>query len=88
MNGVTLDTAARATGPVLQGGNVLAGTSFVLAFQSASSQTLTALANGVVGVVQAGIPMLNEIGAFIPIFGVPAAVAWYLSGRQQSRLKV
>jgi hypothetical protein len=31
--------------------------------------------------MQAGIPMLNEIGAFIPIFGVPALVAWYLSRR-------
>jgi hypothetical protein len=47
---------------------------------------LISIANGVVGVVQAGIPVLNEIGAFIPIFGVPAAVAWYLSRRHQSRL--
>jgi len=49
---------------------------------------LVSVANGVVGVVQAGIPVLNEIGAFIPIFGVPAVVAWYLSRRHQSRLKV
>jgi hypothetical protein len=49
---------------------------------------LISIANGVVGVMQAGIPVLNEIGAFIPIFGVPAAVAWYLSRRHQSRLKV
>jgi hypothetical protein len=42
---------------------------------------LTAIANGAVGVMQAGIPLLNEIGAFIPIFGVPAVVAWYLSRR-------
>ncbi|NWG23240.1 MAG: hypothetical protein HXY30_02290, partial [Pseudorhodoplanes sp.] len=34
------------------------------------------VANGVVGVVQAGIPILGEIGAFIPIFGIPAALAW------------
>ena len=46
------------------------------------------IANGVVGVVQAGIPLLNEIGAFIPIFGVPAAVAWYLSRRHAAQLKV
>ena len=39
---------------------------------------LTAIANGAVGVMQAGIPLLNEIGALIPIFGVPAAAAWYL----------
>jgi hypothetical protein len=32
-------------------------------------------------VLQAGIPLLNEVGAFIPIFGVPALVAWYLSRR-------
>ena len=31
---------------------------------------------------------LNEIGAFIPIFGVPAAVAWYLSRRHAAQLKV
>ena len=42
---------------------------------------LTAIANGAVGVLQAGIPLLNEVGAFIPIFGVPALVAWYLSRR-------
>jgi hypothetical protein len=42
---------------------------------------LTAIANGAVGVMQAGIPLLNEIGALIPIFGVPAAAAWYLSRR-------
>jgi hypothetical protein len=37
--------------------------------------------NGAVGVLQAGIPVINEIGAFIPIFGIPAAVAWYLAYR-------
>jgi hypothetical protein len=36
------------------------------------------LVNGAVGVLRAGIPVLNEIGAFIPIFGIPAALAWYL----------
>ena len=45
------------------------------------------LANGAVGVLQAGIPLLNEIGAFIPIFGVPAAVAWYLSRRKGAEAK-
>ena len=38
------------------------------------------LLNGAVGVARAGIPVLNEIGAFIPIFG-PAALAWYLAYR-------
>jgi hypothetical protein len=42
---------------------------------------LTAIANGAVGIMQAGIPLLNEIGAFIPIFGVPGLAAWYLSRR-------
>jgi hypothetical protein len=37
------------------------------------------LVNGAVGVLRAGIPVLNEIGAFIPIFGIPAALAWYLA---------
>jgi hypothetical protein len=39
------------------------------------------LLNGAVGVDRAGIPVLNEIGAFIPIFGIPAALAWYLAYR-------
>jgi MFS superfamily sulfate permease-like transporter len=46
-----------------------------------------ALVNGAVGVLQAGIPLLNEIGAFIPIFGVPAAVAWYLSRRHRAQIE-
>ena len=37
--------------------------------------------NGAVGVTQAGIPIVNEIGAFIPIFGIPAGIAWYLAYR-------
>jgi len=40
-----------------------------------------AVGNTVYGVMRAGIPLLNEIGAFIPIFGVPAAAAWYLAFR-------
>jgi hypothetical protein len=40
---------------------------------------VVALINGVFGVVRAGIPILNEAGAFIPIFGLPAAIAWYLA---------
>jgi membrane associated rhomboid family serine protease len=37
--------------------------------------------NAAVGVMQAGIPVVNEIGAFIPIFGIPAGIAWYLAYR-------
>jgi hypothetical protein len=39
------------------------------------------LLNGAVGVFKAGIPLINEVGAFIPIFGIPAAVAWVLAYR-------
>jgi hypothetical protein len=35
-----------------------------------------AFANGAVGVFRAGIPLIDELGAFIPIFGIPAAAAW------------
>jgi hypothetical protein len=70
-------------GVINRGGSRVDGTRpFVWAWLLAS------IANGVVGVVQAGIPLLNEIGAFIPIFGVPAAVAWYLSRRHAAQLKV
>lgn len=41
------------------------------------------LVNGAVGVVYPGIPILNEIAAFIPIFGIPAAAAWYVSRRMR-----
>ena len=37
------------------------------------------LLNGAVGVLRAGIAVINEIGAFIWIFGIPAAVAWFLA---------
>jgi hypothetical protein len=37
------------------------------------------LVNGAVGVLRAGIPVLNEVGAFVAIFGIPAALAWYLA---------
>jgi len=40
-----------------------------------------AVLNGAVGIFRAGIPLVNEIGAFIPIFGIPAAAAWYLAYR-------
>ena len=37
------------------------------------------LLNAAVGVFRAGIPVINEIGAFILIFGIPAAAAWFLA---------
>ena len=42
---------------------------------------VVSIANGVFGTVRAGIPVLNEVAAFIPIFGIPAAIAWYLAYR-------
>ena len=42
---------------------------------------IASLLNGAVGVLRVGIPLINEIGAFIPIFGIPAAVAWFLIDR-------
>ena len=42
---------------------------------------LAAILNGAVGIFRAGIPLTNEAGAFIPIFGIPAAIAWYLAYR-------
>jgi hypothetical protein len=45
---------------------------------------LSALVNAAVGFAHVGIPLVNEIGAFIPIFGIPAAIAWYLSRRHRA----
>ena len=42
---------------------------------------VASLLNGAVGVFWAGLPLINEAGAFIPIFGIPAAVAWLLAYR-------
>jgi len=49
---------------------------------------IASIANGAVGVLQAGIPLLNEIAAFIPIFGIPTGVAWYLSRRLGAAAKL
>jgi hypothetical protein len=42
---------------------------------------VASIINGTFGVTRAGIPIINEIGAFVPIFGIPAALAWYLAYR-------
>lgn len=39
---------------------------------------LFSILNAVLGLM-ANIPLVNEIAAFIPIFGIPAGAAWYLS---------
>jgi hypothetical protein len=43
-----------------------------------------ALANGYDGWANYGIPLVNEIGALVPIFGIPAAAAWYWSRRTRA----
>ena len=63
--GATLMGQLRATGAAV----------FIWAWLVAS------ILNGAVGVLRAGIPLINEIGAFVPIFGIPAAIAWYLAYR-------
>jgi hypothetical protein len=40
---------------------------------------VASIANGAYGVTRAGIPLINELGAFILIFGIPVLVAWYLA---------
>jgi len=48
---------------------------------------MASIANGAVGVLQAKIPLLTEVAAFVPIFGIPAAASWYLSRRQKAAAK-
>ena len=54
-----------------------AGRIFVWVWLAAS------IVNGGVGVFVANVPLLNEIGAFIPIFGFPAGLAGFLSRRHR-----
>jgi hypothetical protein len=39
------------------------------------------LVNFCIGVFSAGYPVTTELAVHLVIFGVPAAAAWYLSGR-------
>lgn len=39
------------------------------------------IGNALYGHFRAGIPILNEAGAFLPIFLIPAAIAFYLMRR-------
>ncbi len=63
--GATLMGQARASGAAL----------FIWVWLAAS------ILNGAAGVLRAGIPLINEAAAFIPIFGIPAVLAWYLAYR-------
>jgi hypothetical protein len=47
---------------------------------------IAALYNGYNGWASHGIPLLNEIAAFVPIFGIPAAAAWYWSRRANATI--
>jgi hypothetical protein len=40
---------------------------------------VASLINGAYGFFGHSIPLINEVGAFIVIFGAPAAVAWFVS---------
>lgn len=40
-----------------------------------------ALANGYNGWAHHDIPLVNEIAAFVPVFGIPAGLAWFWSRR-------
>jgi len=40
---------------------------------------LVAAANAVIGVIRAGISPLIELGVFLVVFGVPAAIAWFIA---------
>jgi hypothetical protein len=42
---------------------------------------VASLLHGAVGVARANISIVNEVGAFIPIFGIPAAIAAFLVWR-------
>ena len=42
---------------------------------------LSAAANAVTGVIRAGISPLIELGIFLVVFGVPAAIAWFIAKR-------
>jgi hypothetical protein len=42
---------------------------------------LASIINAGYGFFGHNVPLINEAGAFIVIFGAPAAVAWYLSNR-------
>lgn len=42
-----------------------------------------AAVNSAVGYLQVGVPLINELGAFAVIFGVPAAAAFFLSRRMR-----
>jgi hypothetical protein len=67
---------------VMHYGPRLAGLTFDGAWYFIWIWLAVSILNGLYGHFGAGIPIINEIGAFIPIFGIPAALAWYLMRRR------
>lgn len=51
MNGVTLDTPAQITGPILNGGFIAANVSFVVLWRSPTTVTQNALTSGKIGIM-------------------------------------
>jgi hypothetical protein len=66
---------------VMYYGPRLAGLTFDGAWYFIWLWLAVSILNGFYGHLHAGIAMINEIGAFIPIFGIPAALASYLMRR-------
>ena len=66
---------------IMHFGPGLIGQSFDGAKIFISVWLVLSIANGLYGHFRAGIPLINEIGALIPIFGIPALAAWYLARR-------
>jgi hypothetical protein len=66
---------------VMHYGPRLAGIAFAGAWYFIWVWLAISIINGFYGHIRAGIPIINEIGAFIPIFGVPAALAFFLMRR-------
>lgn len=63
---------------ILHYGPGLVGLTFDGAFAFLWIWLAISILNGLYGHFRAGIPAINEIGAFLPIYLIPAAVAWYL----------
>ncbi len=71
---VALGVFVLAATPMKKG--IAAGArTFILPWLAAS------LVNLYIGVTRAGVPLSTEIPVLVAVFGVPAALAWYLARR-------
>ncbi len=66
---------------ILHYGPALVGLSFNGAFAFLWIWFAISVLNGLYGHFRAGIPAINEIGAFFPVYLIPAALAFYLVRR-------